>query len=44
MAGALRGIPRSIQTRRIGHYSKADPAYGVGLVAPSKICLKGPDA
>ena len=32
MAGALKFAPEFIQRRWIGHCSKADPAYGAGLL------------
>ena len=31
IAGAMRGVPESIQLRQIGHFQKADPAYGSGV-------------
>jgi catalase len=30
-ARAMRGVPREIQERWIGHCAKADPAYGEGV-------------
>jgi len=32
MAGAMQSVPEFIQRRWIGHCSKADPAYGAGLL------------
>ena len=32
LVGAMRGVPRQIQVRQIGHFHKADPGYG-GAVA-----------
>jgi catalase len=31
LAGALTGVPETIQLRQIGHFLKADPAYGDGV-------------
>ncbi len=31
IAGAMSGIPLDIATRQIGHFTKADPAYGKGV-------------
>ena len=31
IAGAMQGVPEFIQRRQIGHFSKADPAYGAGV-------------
>jgi catalase len=31
IAGAMKGVPESIQLRQIGHFLKADPAYGGGV-------------
>jgi catalase len=28
LVGAMQGVPREIQVRQIGHFTKADPAYG----------------
>ncbi len=33
LAEALAGVPEAIQRRQIGHFSKADPAYGAGVAA-----------
>jgi len=33
IAGAMRGVPEAIQRRQIGHFTKADPAYGNGVAA-----------
>ena len=31
IAGAMTGVPDFIQRRQIGHFAKADPAYGAGV-------------
>ena len=31
IAGAMTGVPEAIQLRQIGHFLKADPAYGGGV-------------
>jgi catalase len=31
IVGAMQGVPRDIQVRQIGHFMKADPAYGEGV-------------
>jgi catalase len=31
IAAAMRGVPETIQLRQIGHFAKADPAYGHGV-------------
>jgi catalase len=31
IAGAMQGVPEEIQRRQIGHFAKADPAYGKGV-------------
>lgn len=31
VAGAMKGVPEAIQRRQIGHFTKADPAYGRGV-------------
>ena len=31
IAGAMTGVPEFIQQRQIGHFAKADPAYGAGV-------------
>ena len=31
IVGAMRPVPREIQGRQIGHFRKADPAYGEGV-------------
>ena len=31
IAGAMNGVPDFIQRRQIGHFAKADPAYGAGV-------------
>jgi catalase len=28
LVGAMKGVPREIQVRQMGHFTKADPAYG----------------
>ncbi len=33
IAGAMKGVPEAIQLRQIGHFLKADPAYGGGVAA-----------
>ena len=33
IAGAMQGVPDFIQQRQIGHFAKADPAYGAGVAA-----------
>ncbi|MEN6541358.1 catalase [Parvibaculum sp.] len=33
IAGAMKTVPEEIQRRQIGHFSKADPAYGAGVAA-----------
>ncbi len=33
IAGAMQGVPEFIQIRQIGHFTKADPAYGAGVAA-----------
>jgi catalase len=33
IAGAMQGVPEFIQRRQIGHFAKADPAYGAGVAA-----------
>ncbi|MGN6388590.1 MAG: catalase [Burkholderiaceae bacterium] len=33
VVGAMQGVPRFIQERQIGHFAKADPAYGAGVAA-----------
>ena len=33
IAGAMQGVPDFIQRRQIGHFAKADPAYGAGVAA-----------
>jgi len=32
IAAAMQGVPEEIQRRQIDHFSKADPAYGAGVV------------
>jgi catalase len=31
IAAAMQGVPEAIQLRQIGHFAKADPAYGAGV-------------
>ena len=31
IVGAMRGVPGFIQQRQLGHFVKADPAYGEGV-------------
>ncbi|MGH7042501.1 MAG: catalase-related domain-containing protein [Acetobacteraceae bacterium] len=31
IAVAMKSVPREIQERQIGHFAKADPAYGAGV-------------
>ncbi len=31
IAAAMQGVPEAIQRRQIGHFAKADPAYGSGV-------------
>lgn len=31
IAGAMQGVPETIQQRQIAHFAKADPAYGAGV-------------
>ena len=31
IAAAMQGVPEAIQLRQIGHFAKADPAYGHGV-------------
>ena len=33
IAGAMKGVPDAIQRRQIGHFQRADPAYGSGVAA-----------
>jgi len=33
LAAAMTGVPEAIQLRQIGHFLKADPAYGHGVAA-----------
>jgi len=33
IAGAMKGVPEAIQRRQIGHFQRADPAYGSGVAA-----------
>lgn len=38
IAGAMASVPEEIQRRQIGHFTKADPAYGAGVA--KKLGLK----
>jgi catalase len=31
IAGAMSSVPEAIKRRQIGHFAKADPAYGAGV-------------
>jgi|SRR5271169_199925 len=31
IAAAMKGVPEAIQLRQIGHFTKADPAFGRGV-------------
>lgn len=31
IAGAMKSVSREIQDRQIGHFTKADPAYGAAV-------------
>jgi catalase len=33
IAGAMDGVPEEIQRRQIGHFLKADKAYGEGVAS-----------
>jgi catalase len=33
IASAMQGVPDFIQRRQVGHFAKADPAYGAGVAA-----------
>ena len=33
----MTGVPRDTQVRQIGHFLKADPAYGAGVAEGLKI-------
>ena len=37
IVGAMTGVPRDTQVRQIGHFLKADPAYGAGVAEGLKI-------
>lgn len=37
IAGAMQGVPEAIQRRQIGHFTKADPAYGAGVAKRLKL-------
>lgn len=33
IVAAMQSVPQAIQARQIGHFLKADPAYGRGIAA-----------
>lgn len=37
LVGTLKGVPRVIQERPIGHFHKADPKYGSHVAAGLKL-------
>jgi catalase len=37
IVGAMQGVPRDIQVRQLGHFMKADPAYGEGIASGLEI-------
>ena len=39
IAGAMASVPEDIQRRQIGHFAKADPAYGKGVAERLKLKL-----
>jgi len=41
IAGAMTGVPEFIQRRQIGHFAKADPAYGAGVARRLGLDAKG---
>ena len=41
IGGAMQGVPDFIQKRQIGHFAKADPAYGAGVAKRLGVDLKG---
>lgn len=41
IAGAMTGVPDFIQQRQIGHFAKADPAYGAGVAKRLGLQPKG---
>lgn len=40
LVGAMQGVPRAIQVRQIGHFIKADPAYGEAVARGLGIDIK----
>src|SRR5215468_976228 len=40
IAGAMKGVPEAIQLRQIGHFMKADPAYGAGVATRLGLAAK----
>lgn len=42
IAGAMRGVPETIVRRQIGHFAKADPAYGAGVA--QRLGISAPQA
>ena len=40
IAGAMAPVPEDIQRRQIGHFAKADPAYGAGVAARLGLSLR----
>ena len=41
IAGAMQGVPDFIQQRQIGHFAKADPAYGAGVATRLGLAIQG---
>ena len=41
IAGAMASVPEFIQRRQIGHFAKADPAYGAGVARRLGLDAKG---
>ena len=39
IAAAMQGVPEEIIRRQLGHFSKADPAYGEGVAKAVGIAL-----
>jgi catalase len=44
IVGAMQGVPHDIQVRQIGHFHKADPAYGEGVAAGLGVAMKAVSA
>lgn len=40
IVGAMQGVPHEIQVRQIGHFYKADPAYGEGVAKGLRISVE----